>query len=73
MKFAVCLPDGQSDILVVMVIDGQSLSLHNIYQIAQDFLEECKKWVVSHYAEDSLCDPYLEVPTVIDVLLDRLN
>ena len=72
LELAVRLLDRQLDVLLVVLVDRQTLHLHVVYQVPQNLLVESEEGEVRHDAEDSLRDADLQVADVL-ANVDRLR
>lgn len=59
LELAICLFNGQLDVLFIVFVDSQSFHLNIVDQIPQDLLIEGKEGEVRHDAEYSLSNAYL--------------
>jgi hypothetical protein len=59
----------QLNVLLVVLVDRQSLHLYDIYQVSQHLLVEAKERIVRHHAEHALGDAHFQLTQL--ALLDR--
>lgn len=68
LELAVGLLDGELDVLLIMLVDGQPFHLHVVYQVPEDLLVEGEEGEVGHYAEDALSYADFKVAHVLAIV-----